>query len=454
MLIRVSWGCAVHCRFTALAALALCVLGAGCSGEPRVPGRVLLIGIDGATLRIARPMLDRGELPNLSRLASEGVFGPLRSHFPLTSPRIWASIATGKLPAKHGILNFSKTEPDGTRHLYRSNDRKTHALWNIASDAGLKVAVINWWTTYPLEKINGVIVSDHLLPMEQKGRRGLANDTTETPTGAIVYPERWQQKVDELLAVEEPLTDVADPFVDPSIFPEWILPEKLSQRYRNDQAVTRIGTAVDRELRPDLLMVFLPGIDRVSHRLWFGVEPDSAYKANYGLSAAKKQAMNDALHQYYRYTDALIGELSRGFGPDDLILVVSDHGFEAGMKMMVLTGVHDSPRALDGVFFARGRHVAVPQRPALVSVNDVTPTVLRWLGIPLGADMDGRPADFLDLPPEPAIPTHDTTPIEFVDNGESGMEAEILDQLQSLGYFENEPSPHVAEPEPVEPEAP
>lgn len=431
----------MHCRFTALAALTLSVLLIACSSEPKVRGRVLLVGIDGATLRIARPMLDRGELPNLSKVGSEGVFGPLRSHFPLTSPRIWASIATGKMPAKHGILNFSKVEPDGSRHLFRSRDRKAHALWNIASDAGFKVAVINWWTTYPLEKVNGVIVSDHLLPMELKGRRGLANDTSNAAAGSIVFPPEWQEKVDALMAVEEPLTEVGDPFSDPSVFPEWILPEKLSQRYQNDQAVTRIASAVDRELRPDLLMVFLPGIDRVSHRLWFGVEPDSAYKADYGLTDAKKTVMKDALHQYYRYTDALIGELASGFGPDDLVLIVSDHGFEAGMKMMVLTGVHDSPSAMDGVFFASGPHVSVPRTQGLVSVNDVTPSVLRWLGIPLGADMDGRPAAFIDLPPQASIPSHDTTSIEFVDDGESGMEAQILDQLQSLGYFEDEAGP-------------
>jgi predicted AlkP superfamily phosphohydrolase/phosphomutase len=447
MLIGVFSGCGVHCRFTAPVALALpvllvvCLGVAGCSSEPEVRGRVLVIGIDGATLRIARPMLDRGELPNLAKLGSSGAFGALRSHFPLTSPRIWASIATGKLPTKHGILNFSKIEPDGSRHLFTSRDRKAHALWNIVSDAGFKVAVINWWTTFPLEKVNGVIVSDHLLPMELKGRRRIASDTTASATGSIVFPKHWQEQVEALVADEEPLTAIGDPFADASVFPDWILPEKLSQRYQNDQAVTRIAMAVDRELQPDLLMVFLPGIDRVSHRLWFGVEPDSAYKGDYGLTDAKKAAMKDGLHQYYRYTDALIGKLTSGFGADDLVLVVSDHGFEAGTKMMVLTGVHDSHRALDGVFFASGPDVVVPGTDRLVSVNDITPSVLRWLGIPLGADMDGRPAPFIDLPIGASIPSHDTTTIDYVDDGESGMEAEILDRLQSLGYFEDEKQP-------------
>ncbi len=41
--------------------------------------------------------------PDLAALAHEGVWGSLRSHYPLLSPRIWTSVATGKPPEKHGI---------------------------------------------------------------------------------------------------------------------------------------------------------------------------------------------------------------------------------------------------------------------------------------------------------------------------------------------------------------
>ena len=35
--------------------------------------------------------------------------------------------------------------------LYTSADRNGRALWNIASAAGLRVGVVNWWTTHPAE---------------------------------------------------------------------------------------------------------------------------------------------------------------------------------------------------------------------------------------------------------------------------------------------------------------
>ena len=67
----------------------------GCSGKD-ARRRVLLIGIDGATLRVAVPLMQDGKLSDLAALAREGVSGPLRSTLPLYSPRIWNSIATGK----------------------------------------------------------------------------------------------------------------------------------------------------------------------------------------------------------------------------------------------------------------------------------------------------------------------------------------------------------------------
>ena len=126
------------------AALALCLLG--CGWKP--PGRVILIGIDGATLRIASPLLEAGRLPNLKRIADAGASGALRSFVPLFSPRIWTTIATGKVPEKHGIAGFTFDDGDGQR-LYLSLHRESSALWNIVSDAGGVVGVVNWWNTYP-----------------------------------------------------------------------------------------------------------------------------------------------------------------------------------------------------------------------------------------------------------------------------------------------------------------
>jgi len=417
----------------------LAAFGVAC-GEAEGPrGRVLLVGIDGATLRVARPLLESGRLPHLERIARAGVYGPLRSHVPLTSPRIWTSIATGKNPKKHGILGFAREDADGEQRLYQSFDRKAHALWNIASDAGLSVAVVNWWTTYPLESVRGVMVADHLLAREIQGRRNLTG-AKAVEGGPIVHPASWEERVQQLSQAEVPLTPIEDPFLDRGALPDWTHPERLSERYENDEWITRIGLAVEAELHPDLLMVFLPGIDRISHRLWGALDPDTSPNA---FTPDQRVVAAASLRRYYEYTDALIGALVARYDAEDLVMVVSDHGFEAGSSMIFLTGEHKSAKALNGVIFARGSGIAQAADKRPISVNDITPTLLAWMGLPVGRDMDGIPASFLGLSRDSidTVATHDTAPIERIGTGPSGAEDALLEQLRSLGYMEKDDSP-------------
>ena len=123
------------------------------------------------------------------------------------------------------------------------------------------------------------------------------------------------------------------------------------------------------------------------------------------------------MESYYQFTDDLIGLLVRRFSAGDLVVIVSDHGFQSGAQshaMGHLTGAHDGEASLDGVIFATGRQV----RPAAVAettrIVDVTPTILAWMGLPIGQDMDGKPAAFLDLAPPETIATWDTVEVERV----------------------------------------
>jgi arylsulfatase A-like enzyme len=143
-----------------------------------------------------------------------------------------------------------------------------------------------------------------------------------------------------------------------------------------------------------------------------------------------------ALEAYYVYTDALVGALVGRFGPGDLVLVVSDHGFEAGVRLGYLTGVHQSAAAAEGVLFARGPGIRAGAPAGPVAIEDVTPTVLAWLGLPAAADMDGRPAPFLAARPAGSVASYDGTPIERLAPSQSGAEGAIVEQLRELGYVE------------------
>lgn len=400
-------------------------------------GRVAVIGIDGASMRVIAPMLKAGRLPTLADIAREGVMGPLRSAIPISSPRIWNSIATGKVPTKHGITDFAKRDANEEQHLFLSSDRKAHAIWNILSDLGLSVAVVNMWNTFPPEKVHGVMVSDHLLSREIEGRESFTG-AVNTPVGALVYPEEKQSEFGKLLRDAPPLVDFPNPFKAYQPMPLWTPRDSLSRVFDEDDALALFAYEIGRETQPDFLMVLLPGIDRVSHHLWGALEPPEAYPPDVRMSEAERKGSRWILEAYYEYTDALLGKLLSLYGPEDLVIVLSDHGFESGVDLVGLTGVHRGEESIDGVLFARGP--GLPRGEHLekgaVSIFDITPTVLAWFGIPIARDMDGRAADFVQTPRPLMVDTYDGTPVERVGPVPSGTNPVLLEQLRSLGYLE------------------
>jgi len=98
-------------------------MAAGCAEPQRPAGRVILIGIDGAALPLMRELSAREQLPSFTRLLREGAVGPLaslRRALPFSpqrgigwwSPLVWTSIATGKTPEVHGVVDFRLPNPE------------------------------------------------------------------------------------------------------------------------------------------------------------------------------------------------------------------------------------------------------------------------------------------------------------------------------------------------------
>jgi len=155
---------------------------------PRGPSTPLLVvGIDGADWDHLRPLMRRGELPHLRRLVRGGIHGPLETLRPTTSPAIWTTVATGYSPERHGIESFvahrivgfpgafNRLRPveglgfywmadvlRASRVPVSSHLRLKPAYWNIASHYGVPVSVLNWWGTWPVEPIRGIMVSERI----------------------------------------------------------------------------------------------------------------------------------------------------------------------------------------------------------------------------------------------------------------------------------------------------
>ncbi|MEE9263625.1 MAG: alkaline phosphatase family protein, partial [Vicinamibacteria bacterium] len=123
--------------------------------------RVMILGFDGTDPEFLHSLMSQGKLPNFERLHREGAYGPCRTFKPTKSNVIWTSIATGKRMEKHGIIDWMVLSDDGQERLLTTgNQRRTEALWNIATAAGKSVQLINWWATWPAEHVNGEMVSN------------------------------------------------------------------------------------------------------------------------------------------------------------------------------------------------------------------------------------------------------------------------------------------------------
>ena len=413
--------------------------------RPDERSRVLIVGLDGATLDMITPLMAAGRLPNLQRIAESGVHGRLASLEPFLSPIVWTTVATGKRPEKHGIGGWVHRNAKGNAELYYSRDRKTHALWNILSDTGRRVGIVNWLVTYPPDVVDGVMITDHTFAAEVEGKAWLGKmfsrkrelepiEGPETGTAAV-YPQSWTANARSSTHSTRKLTEVANPFVEGAAFPSLVDASRLAGFFDRDRQLTSVALEVETELSPDLLMLLLQGIDRVSHSLWGCRDDPSTYPSTFRPTARERENCRDALVRYYEYSDALVGRLVERFDDDDLVFVLSDHGFETLFTPFGGTGGHESENAGYGIVFMRGRGVPAGQATEM-SVLDVTPTVLAWLGEPLALDFDGKVAPFLDTDFERPIPTYDTKPIERVEGRRSGLESDVIDQLRELGYVD------------------
>ena len=421
---------------------------------PEAPPRVLVIGVDGASKGLVESMRQEGLLPNLDAIAREGSTGVASPTGYLLSPRIWTTVATGKLPEKHGIHSWVRPEGEEGVRLYSSRDRTAHALWNMFSDAGYSVAVVNWLMTQPPEEINGVMISDHAAEGSARASEMLAAFSNQPPTGPVdppptgpdtvggaglTYPAGWQNRLADLREGEA-VTELPDPFTsERGWLGEHPIFGFLRKMYRNDAFAARTALAIEEELRPDLMLVYLPGIDRMSHILWYSVEPEEALESipeESRPSQWERKVHGDALRLYYRHVDAIIGRLLEGRSPDDLVIVLSDHGFELDLSETPPRGTHVSNAARDGILYLRGRGIPRGRSDLRMKMAQFAPTILAWMGMPTAEDMDGVPAEFLDAPPSGQIATYDLTPVRRVESQNGEIESRIIEDLKGLGYVE------------------
>ncbi len=425
-------------------AAAVALLGLAC-GRAEKPGRVFVLGLDGADPATIDLLMSEGKLPNFARLRREGAYAPLLSQKPLLSPVIWTTIATGKTPDRHRIGHFVAVNPSTGEQLpVTSQMRQTQAIWNMLSGADRSVDVVGWWATWPAESVKGTIVSDHFAYhfLMEEGAAGAAGGTGKiSPPGAeariAVALKRPQDVTPEELA---PFVTVsAEEAARPFDFEDDLSHFKWA--YATAETYTAIGLQLWKEERPDNLLLYIEGLDSTSHL--FG----HLFRAQ-GLSgelAVQQAKYGHAVEAMYGYVDRLLGRVIDAIDARTTLLVLSDHGFELGKlqddpsKTRDMRRVSEAFHRSEGILYLYGNRVKPRTRLNRPTILDIAPTVLALNGLGRGADMPGRVlAEALDLTVPPPVSTYETASARAAAGSpatDSQVDPEIVKKLQSLGYI-------------------
>lgn len=422
------------------ASLLVALLLGACGSEPappRDPVRLTIVGIDGASWKVIDPMIERGRLPRIASLIRRGVRADLHSQKPLMSPPIWTTIATGVPRRRHGIRAFLGR----SLKLVSSTERRVPALWNLASRAGRRTAVLGWWATYPAEAIDGVVISERAFKTRQRSIRRVlpARVVADTESSHLTHPVAALGTVGAFLGAAP--AGGAD--VDASDVVG-------TMRLEDAAGVHALLALRESDGLFDLEMVLLRGVDPVSHHFWQYHEPDApAYTDADRPTADDLDRVGDPVEDHYAFVDALIGELLEASAPDRAVLLVSDHGFEAGYQSLRggerLLGTHSSDAAAVGILVAAGGPFARGVRASETSILDVTPTVLRALDLPIADDLPGRVVEEAFEPTwlarhAPKRVERYVGPPQDVAAGDTDTpspgDAALIRELRSLGYIE------------------
>ena len=378
-------------------------LDVGTWSGPSERSRVLMLLLDGASLDYLSLATGDGRLPNFGRILDSGAAMHLATLRPTQAEPVWATVATGKYPPRHGVISTSTyaVDPDLARlellpdHCFAqalvylgffdespasSAELRARPLWSVLSGQGVPVGIVGWALTHPVQPIRGFLVSDRFHLMADPRFDPLAAEAAY-PEEAVSISASAMREVSGRDVLNTTAADAEGAMAPPAeVAPIW-----------QDRVYGRI--ADDLRAHFDdvrLFAVRYRGLDLAGHSFL----PTRIPLPLLGLGDDRGDVAS--LEAYYRQVDNEVGAFLDLVGPDDLFLVVSGFGMDpvSATKRLFArlvggpdaTGTHEN--APDGFLLAYGTQVE-PGRHTRGSVVDVAPTVLYYLGVPVARDNDG-----------------------------------------------------------------
>jgi predicted AlkP superfamily phosphohydrolase/phosphomutase len=262
--------------------------------------RVIVIGLDGATWNLIKPWVDKGKLPTLKKLKHGGVWGELKSTIPPVTGSSWVSFATGMNPGKTGVFDFLiRRKGSYSLKPISSEVIRGIAFWDILSDQGIKVGILNFPLLCPPYKVNGFMISGIGCPKQ----------------GEITFPTHLKREIDDVTGGYEIMVGYHHKKYDD---------EDLFLRDAN-RVLDKRGKVIRYLMKNkslDVFVVIFSCTDWIQHLMWKHI--DSSHPLH-DINRSQKYSLK--FLEFWKKIDHIIGDIMDTAGNDANVFIVSDHGF-------------------------------------------------------------------------------------------------------------------------------
>ena len=260
--------------------------------------KLVIVGLDAFNWHVLAPLVRDGKMPVLESLIERGWWDILLPESgPIVSPRLWTSIATGRTAESHGIWDWYVHQKGRGKHRSSPADRKCAAFWNVFSQHGLTVGVVDWMATWPPEEVKGYMVSKLFYP-------SLGNNTYPSDLEAPVWALRGEFDYDRIT----PRTHED----------EWA--------HLRNRVLLQAVRYLENAHPVDVLAVFNYTPDAVQHMFWKHYEPWEFRDDAWWKDSERDERLRDVVERHYVWCDTLLAACLSRAGPSTRILIVSDHG--------------------------------------------------------------------------------------------------------------------------------
>jgi predicted AlkP superfamily phosphohydrolase/phosphomutase len=359
---------------------------------------VVVVGVNGMELDVIRPLILKGDMPNLEHIVNNGTYGKLRTVSAPNCPRVYSTIFTSTQPDEHGVTGFLVGGITANTNML-----KEEPIWSVLSRNDVTVGMANVPATFPVMPVNGYMISG-MLTRGKNCEDGVlcAPKLSEVTGGDAVYPRTLQPEL---------LKNVGDFYIDCERMPgagdlkgheKEVIDKWLNkvQLIRDEQ--TKLFDYLLTKHPTEFTMLGQSCEDRTGHWLY----PIAPYNAGYNASI--NNVRTEAFPDQYIAFDKVLGSILKHVDENTYVIVVSDHGIKplrefenkdphAHMDHEKTTPViakHDFADGDDvpGSFFAMGPGIKHNSRLMgfEASVYDITPTILHIYGIEQPKQMRGR----------------------------------------------------------------